>query len=157
MNVLDAAYRVVHDYPGGASSLGPRISKLAATLSQEVAAVGTAKFGLLTAVDVSVMTGDMRILEAFAAECGRMTVPLPAVLLEGGDNVLGRLGDVLREQAHLVREVSESVADGDINANEEARIVKEAGELVAMVSLLLKEVGARRKATYAAREKGGAQ
>lgn len=157
MNVLDAAYNVVHDYPGGAASLAPRIGKAAATLSQEVARVGTAKFGLETAVVASVLSGDMRILEAFAAECGRMTVPLPAALMEGGDSILARLGDVLREQAHLMREVSESIADGQISENEEARIVKEAGELVAVVTLLLKEVGARRRATYAGREKGCAQ
>ena len=137
MNVIDAAYNVVHDYEGGAYSLGPRVGKPGTTLSHEVARTGTAKFGLETAVAVTVLSKDYRILEAFAEQCGRFTLPMPAVLQEGGDNVLARLGDMLREQADVVREVTLAAVDGDYTDNERKRIVREISELVAAGSALL--------------------
>ena len=57
MNLLDAAYHVVHDYPGGAQSLAPRMFKSATTLSHEVAADGTAKLGLLETVWIPMLMG----------------------------------------------------------------------------------------------------
>lgn len=148
MNVIDAAYNVVHDYPGGAESLAPRLAKKSpTTLSHEVARLGTAKLGLETAVEMSVKTGDMRILDAFAGQCGRMTLPLPSVLLAGGENVLARLGDVLRESSDLVREVSEDIADGEISRNECTRIGREVGEQIAALTALMTEVERRAQIT----------
>lgn len=155
MNVLDAAYNVVNDYEGGAASLGPRIGKAGTTLSHEVTSTGTAKLGLETAVKITVLSKDFRILEAFAAQCGRMTFPLPDVLAEGGDNVLARLGDVLREQSHVVREVSESVADGRITGTERDRIRREVGQLIATATQLQAEVDKAYEASVA-RLTGGA-
>ena len=137
MNVIDAAYNVVHDYPGGADSLGPRVSKSGTTLSHEVSRTGTAKLGLETAVAVTVLSRDHRILEAFAVQCGRFTLPLPEVLQEGGDCVLARLGDLLREQSHVVREVTIASADGVYTQNERKRIATEVGQLIATATQLM--------------------
>lgn len=154
MNVIDAAYNVVHEYKGGAESLAPRLSgKSATTLSHEVAKVGTAKFGLETAVAVTMLTGDMRILEAFAVQCGRMTLPLPELLTSMGDDCLGRLGDVLRESGQLVAEVSGGLGDGVITDNEADRIERECGHLIATASALMAAVRAR---NWAGKTKGGA-
>lgn len=155
MNVLDAAYNVVNDYEGGAASLGPRIGKAGTTLSHEVTSTGTAKLGLETAVKLTVLSKDYRILEAFAAQCGRGTFQLPSVLAEGGDNVLARLGDVLREQSHVVREVSESLEDGQITENERDSIRREVGQLIATATQLQAEVD-RAYEVSAARRQGGA-
>lgn len=141
MNVIDAAYNVVHDYPGGADSLGPRVGKSGTTLSHEVNRTGTAKFGLETAEKVTVMSKDYRILETFAANCGRFTLPLPEVLQEGGDSVLARLGDLLREQSHVVREVTMASADGVYTPNERKKIATEVGQLIATATQLLAAVG----------------
>lgn len=118
MNVIDAAYNVVRDYPGGADSLGPRAGKAGVTLSHEVTRTGTAKLGLETAVDITLLSRDYRILEAYAAACGRYTLPLPEVLQGGGATVLARLGDMLREQSDVVREVTSAAGDGDYSPNE---------------------------------------
>lgn len=142
MHVIDAAYNLVESYPGGAASLGPRVGKAGGTLSHEVTRTGTAKLGLETAVAMTVLSGDYRILEAFAAQCGRMTLPLPEVLQEGGNNVLARLGDMLREQSDVVREVTMAVSDDKIKPNERKRIVKEVGELIASGAALIAALGA---------------
>ena len=151
MQVIDAAYNLVESYPGGATSLGPRIGKAGNTLSHEVTRTGNAKLGLETAVAISVMSGDMRILEAFAAQCGRMTLPLPSVLKEGGDSVMARQGDVLREVSHLVREVSDAITDSEISGNERDSILREGGELMSTLTLLLAEVDKRHKEGIAAK------
>lgn len=154
MNIIDAAYNVVHDYPGGSDSLAPRVGKNATSLSHEVARVGTAKFGLDTALKVSVLTGDLRILDAFALQCGRMTVPLPASDIcapADGDCIISRLGGVLSESSGVVREATAALQDGHISGNDLQRIERECGQLVRSVGVLLSAVTAR----YAAGLQGG--
>lgn len=135
--VLDAAYHVVHDYPGGAASLAPRLGKSHGQLCAELNRTGTAKFGLETAVQVTEMSGDMRILEAYAARCGRMTLPLPELLQESDDGILASQGAFLREVADVVQELGKDYADGRITANERDRFRQEVGELTAALQHLL--------------------
>lgn len=143
MNVLDAAYNVVNDYEGGAASLGPRIGKAGTTLSHEVTGTGTAKLGLETAVRISVLAKDCRILDAFALQCGRMTLPLPEVLCASADNILQRQGEFLQEVSDVVRELGVTLADGEVSLNERTRFRREAGELIASVNAVLAEVERR--------------
>lgn len=136
MDILDAAYNVVHDYPGGPDSLGPRVGKNPVTLSHEVRQTGGAKLGLHTAEKLTQRTGDLRILQAFAANCGQMLVALP-VLPEGvADDCMERLAVSAREFGELCTEVATDLADGVISDNELARIEKASGELVASVHAL---------------------
>lgn len=158
MNVIDAAYHVVRDYPGGADSLAPRLSKAGGVLSAEVARRGTAKFGLETAVQVTQLSGDLRILHAFALECGQMCIPLPeAVSLEGND-VLQALGEASQEFADLCREVCSDMADGVISDNDQARIDRARGKLLAKLHQLGAAIRARNLAAKPAfaRGEGGA-
>jgi hypothetical protein len=143
MNVLDAAYNVVNDYEGGAASLGPRIGKAGGTLSHEVTSTGTAKLGLETAVKITVLSKDYRILDAFAAQCGRMTLPLPELLRESGDNILQRQGEFLQEVSDVVRELGVTLSDGDVTRNERDRFRREVGELIASAQGVLHEVERR--------------
>jgi hypothetical protein len=131
MNALDAAYHVVHDYPGGAESLGPRLKKGSTVLSAEVAGRGTAKFGLSDAVKVTQMTGDYRILHAFAEAVGQMCIPLPGCLADTGDDVLLALGETSREFSELCREVCQDVATGVFTDNALDRFELERGKLMA--------------------------
>lgn len=133
MNLLDAAYNVVHDYPGGSHSLAPRMGKSATTLSHEVAADGTAKLGLLDAAKITTLSGDLRILEAFATNCGQMLVPLPAAVDLQSDDCMLRMAATVREFGDLCTEVAADLQDGKISDNELARIDRECGELIAAV------------------------
>lgn len=153
MNLLDAAYNVVHDAPGGCESLAPRIGKNPTTLDHEVKATGTAKLGLLTAAKITHFTGDLRILEAWAANAGQMLVPLPAVAFPLSHDCFKRLANTAKEFADVVREVGGDLDDDDINDNEMHRIDRECGELIASVHALRQALASR---NAACRSKGEA-
>lgn len=126
--VLDAAYTLVHKYPGGAESLAPRMGKLGTSLSHEVKRVGTAKFGLEDAVLASVLSNDPRILNAFAKEMGCFVLPLSPVV---GLDAFHGLSDAAREFGEFVSSVADAAADNRITANELARVDRELGDLIA--------------------------
>lgn len=125
--VLDAAFNLVHDYPGGARSLAPRIKKSETTLDHEVKHTGTAKFGLLDAVKLTQLTGNLAILNEFAAACQCVVLPMPA--LEGAMDTFPGLAEAAREFAEFVASVATAVADGRVTANELARVDRELSEL----------------------------
>lgn len=143
MNLRDAAYNLVHDYKGGAPSLAPRIGKSATTLSHEVAGEGTAKLGLLDAAKITDLSGDLRILEAWAVNAGQMLVPLPPEFELGSGDCMLRLADSAKEFGELCREVASDLVDGKITDNELGRIDRECGGLIASVHAL-REALARR-------------
>lgn len=128
--LLDAAYHVIHDYPGGATSLAPRLHKNPATLSHEATGAGSAKLGLVDALKITHMAGnDLRILNAFAAECGCMVLALPQVA--DGHDAYRQLATAAREFSEFVGSVADAAADGQITHNELARVDRELGELMA--------------------------
>lgn len=145
MSLRDAAFNTVHDYPGGSVSLAPRLGKSATSLSHELTGTGTAKLGLLDAEKITILTGDLRILEAFATDCGQMLVPLPDAIVLMGDDCMLRLADTAREFGDLCKEVGGDLVDGKISDNELRRIDKECGELIASLHAL-RESLARRNA-----------
>lgn len=137
MSLLDVAYNVVHDYPGGARSLAPRLSKNPTTLCHELTATGTAKLGLLDAKKITDMSGDLRILQAWATEASQMLVPLPTIDMAPGDDCLVRLADVAREFSETCSEVTKSLAgDGNVSDNELQLIDREIGEQIASLHAL---------------------
>lgn len=143
--VLDAAYQLVRAYPGGALSLAPRMGKNATSLSHEVKCTGTAKFGLDDAVNASVLTGDLRILNAFASECDCIVLKLPKSL-ESDSNAMMRVADLAREFGELVVSVTKATADGSITANELTHAQREWSELVAAGQSLLSHLEAKHAA-----------
>lgn len=122
MNILDAAYNLVHDYPGGAHSLGPRMGKNPNTLNHEVAGDGSAKFGLVDAVKATQLSKNMVILHTFAEQVEYMCIPLPKVCEPANSSVLAALGQSSQRFAALCSEICADVADGDISDNELDRI-----------------------------------
>lgn len=156
-SVLDAAYHVVHDYPGGAASLAPRLTKSPTTLCHEVTATGTAKLGLLDAVKATDLSGDLRILLAWNTHAGQMMVPLPRLDLDPGDDCLVRLADLAREFSETCGEVSASLAgDGKVNDNELARVDKEIGEQIAALHALREALARNNQAAKPAHLRKGA-
>lgn len=141
MNPLDAAYGLVRDYPGGAESLAPRLGKSPTTLNHEVSRTGHAKLGLETAVDLTVLSGDLRVLRAFATTCGQILLPMPAASMSHLE-CIKRLGVVLATAGCVVRETTEGMSDGAISGNERERIRQACAELVSGTSALMAAVDA---------------
>ena len=149
MNVRDAAYHLVHDYPGGAEALAPRLGKRANSLSAEVTpnpVLGShgrpaAKLGLLEAMAIMQMANDHRVLHAMAAELGYLNIPLPQVLDEDEDSdaatAAQRLGDLAREFAEVMGAAVAGLADGRLSDRELRQVEHEWGQLVAQGQSLL--------------------
>jgi hypothetical protein len=141
MDVMTAAFALVHDYPGGAVALAPVIGKNPATLSHEVNPnYPTAKLGLDDAVKLSVWTQDRRIASAFASQVGCMLLPLPATERECSG--IEALTTMAREFAELIAEAGAALADNRVTPNEIARIQEEAAQLVASVETTLHKLTA---------------
>jgi len=155
--LIDAALAVVHDYPGGASSLAPRLGKNPATLSHEVANRQGSKFGLVDAAKVTVLTGDLRMLNAFAALAGCMVIPLPAHADLPGAEAMQHMAALAAEFGDMVREFSTSLADGHVSANELARLHRTGGKLVVAVQNALAYSQALHQADAARHVGGGAR
>lgn len=129
-SIMDAARNLVEDN-GGVRALAPRIDKNETTLAHELTETGSAKLGLVTAVKLSKRTGDLRILNAIAAEMGCMVLVLPDALRVEGDATMHNLAAVAKEFSEVVGQVSASCGDGQITENELKRIEREWGELLA--------------------------
>jgi hypothetical protein len=136
MHTLDAAYNLVHDYPGGAHSLGPRMGKSPNTLNHEVAGDGSAKFGLVDAVKATILSNNFNILYAFAEECDHMCIPLPPSDGNPTSSILAGLAKSSERFAELCNQVINSAADGEINDNELARIQRARSELLTHLAQL---------------------
>jgi len=76
VNVDDAAYRMVHNYPGGSEALAPRMGMNAAVLRNKVNPNNASHKLALEEANLGMgLTGDFSILEAMAAEHGFVLRP----------------------------------------------------------------------------------
>ena len=135
MNVKDAAYDTVHEYPGGSPALAPRMGMSDATLRGKVNPNSDRnRLAVEEADALMAKTGDFRILHALAANHGGIFVQLD--LPESGC-LIATLLATDSAKGDLSKAVADAVKDGRITANERARIRK----AVAGVQLLLAKVG----------------
>lgn len=147
MNILDAASATVGDYPGGARSLAPRFPMGESTLCAEVAHRGTAKLGARTAARIVKLTGDTRILHAFADECGYTGIFFPHAAVDLDEAEVGVVTRMVKELSDVATEFGKSLADGEVTLNERDEFMHQAGELVAAVQAACEYVEARHSAS----------
>lgn len=104
MNIKDAAYATVHDYPGGSASLAPRVGMNPIVMNSKVNPNTTTHHLTLAEADrIMGVTGDPRILFALCDAHGFLR-PIPRVsvtvsdieLLESYTHLLSELGDFSR-------------------------------------------------------------
>ncbi|EZQ11661.1 phage regulatory CII family protein [Acinetobacter sp. Ver3] len=120
MNITDAAYNTVHDYPGGANALAPRLGiKSPAVLNSKVNPnTETHHLTLVEASKLIAITGDCRILQALNAEHGKVSIDLPQIP-ECRDTALTDLVLSIGKGGGDVCEVfREMMADGRITQGE---------------------------------------
>jgi hypothetical protein len=77
VNVDDAGYATVHDYPGGSESLAPRMGMSAAILRGKVNPNDRGHHLTLAEADRMIgLTCDLRILQALAAQHRQVVLPI---------------------------------------------------------------------------------
>ena len=75
MNIADAAYAAVHDYPGGSEALAPRLGMVPAVLRNKVNPNNTTHhLTLAEAQRIIGITGDKRMLHALALSSGDLVI-----------------------------------------------------------------------------------
>lgn len=122
MNTVDAAYHVVHDYPGGSESLGPRVDISAAVLRNKVNANNdTHRLTLAEAVRITDITDDDRILQAWARARGYMLIK-PPVGHSCDMAVLEQVVGLAVANGQFMTTVNDALADGKITTDEIERI-----------------------------------
>lgn len=116
MNVIDAAYLLGHDYPGGTGPLADRLGIGRAVFNSKLNPnTMTHHLTLVESVRMQQLAGKATILHAMASELGYVVVPL----IDQEDNNIpralaascGKFGDYLRS-------VDDSMADNVITPNE---------------------------------------
>lgn len=148
MDIRDALYHTVRNYPGGARALAPRIGKSGTTLSHEVNPPdgSSAKAGLLDAVAIMELTGDHSLLHALNQHMGYVTVPMPT-LHEAHEDTGVQVAVLAKEFGDVMVEIAQGAADAEINDNELRSLHRQWAELVSAGNVLL--------ATWAAKNAEG--
>ena len=122
MNIIDAAYAIAHDYPGGTVSLAPRLGMSSAILRGKVNPNDAShKLTLCEAVSMQDITGDHRILHAMADRLGYVCIKLP------NQNVsdmalLDAFISITKELGEFAHEFQKDWEDGQIDAQEIERL-----------------------------------
>lgn len=140
MNVADAAYAVVHDYPGGTESLAPRLGMSGAVLRNKANPhCDTHRLALDEAVRITDITNDDRMLRAWAAHRGQALVDLDVGEPRGP--VVAHVLDMQTHEGELSRVLASALADGVITPNEmraiDAAALDVQGALLGLVNRLM--------------------
>lgn len=143
MNVLDAAHRIGHEYPGGAGVLAARMNIGHTVFNSKLNPNTTTHHLYLSeAVLMEQLANRFDILYAHADALNHVAIPLPAVEDEDVGHALtqtcAQFGDYLRR-------VDESLKDGKVTPNERKALERELTEMIAaathLQSLLAGKVG----------------
>lgn len=124
MNSIDAAYAVVHDYPGGSESLGPRVGISPAVLRNKVNPNNdTHHLTFAEARKIADMTGDFRMLQAWAHEAGFLLVKAPTGSADSCDMaVLEQVVGLGVANGQFMQTIHAALADGRVDQDELKRI-----------------------------------
>lgn len=128
MNTADAAYHTVHDYPGGSVSLGPRVGISDAVLRNKVniRTPRDEKRHHLTfeeAQRIVAMTGDVRMLQAWAHAEGFLLVKAPVGSADSCDMaVLEQVVGLGVANGQFMQTIHAALADGRVDESEMKRI-----------------------------------
>ncbi len=136
MDLFDAIHAVVHDYPGGSESLGPRLQMSAAILRSKVNPnTATHHVSVRDLDKILTLTSDFRPLYALAANHGHACVPL----IDGpiGDlAILDRITQVWKEVSDVGQLTQLILADSKVDRREVSRYRDEVGQAISALLAL---------------------
>lgn len=140
-NVLDAAYNVAHDYPGGVPALAARMDMSKNVLQKKVDPnEADHHLRLDESVKIQKFSNDKRIVKAMAQELGGVFIDLPA------DEVvsdMGLLDTFLKATLHdgmFANEFQRAWADGKITQDEFKRLKARIYQLIGARLAILAEI-----------------
>ena len=117
MNVADAAYKTVHDYPGGADALAARIGTTGPVLRNKVNPTNDRnKLTLEEAVEIADFTNDDRMLQTWASRRGKILVD--AEPADVRSSVIDCVLDAQAKEGMLSSVLLSALSDGSINERE---------------------------------------
>ncbi|RKU03373.1 hypothetical protein C7H84_09550 [Burkholderia sp. Nafp2/4-1b] len=123
MNITDAAYAVVHDYPGGSESLAPRVGLSGAMLRNKVNPNNeTHKLTLVEAGRLTEVSNDDRILAAWARERGYVLVKIPAPENCSDGEIVELMAKSWETNGEIGREIVRTFEDGSVERHEVLRV-----------------------------------
>ncbi len=125
-SVSDAAYHTVHDYPGGAPSLAPRIG-ISSHRVLDGKVKPTDEYHKLTldeACKIIALTGDLRILRAMAEENRQLLVPMVDCMVSDAA-LLDTYTNLMKELGEFSGSFHDALSDGRITRAEFERMQKE--------------------------------
>ncbi|CAB3917311.1 phage regulatory CII family protein [Achromobacter mucicolens] len=123
MNITTAADLTVHDYKGGSEALGAVIGMSPAVLRNKVNPNNTTHHLTLAEADrILRMTGDVRILAAFAHGNGYLLVKAPESCGESDMSVLEQVAALMIAHGRFGHEVYDALADGGVDQQEMQRV-----------------------------------
>lgn len=141
MNIQDAAHATVHDYPGGASSLGPRLGMVVAVLNSKVNPnTTTHHLTLAESVRVMEMSGDYRILAAMCEQMGFLPPVKRAEVVVSDAAILDQYAHMLAELGDFSREFYEALRDNKIQHREVVTMNAEMLELIQAALTLMQRI-----------------
>lgn len=119
MNILDAFYATVHDYPGGAEALAARMGMSATILRNKANPNNTNNKPMLEDAEKAMtLTGDTRILDVLAAAQGGVFVKIDASAPASDLAVLELVTHVWRANGDVGAAVDDALADGKVERHE---------------------------------------
>jgi hypothetical protein len=128
MNILDAAYRVGHDHPGGVAALAPRMGMGEAVLNSKLNPnTKTHILSIEEMIKLEQFTGRHDMLFAHAEALGFIAVPAPCV---GDGDVDHAIAQTCAEFGDYLRTVGDAMGDKQITPNEAKRLEKELVEMI---------------------------
>lgn len=134
MNILDAAYRVGHDSPGGVAALAPRMGIGQAVLNSKLNPnTKTHILSVEEMVRMEVLTGRHDMLMAHAEALGFVAVPVPCL---GDDDVDHAIATACAEFGDYLRTVGDALGDKKVTPNEAKRLEKELVEMISSATHL---------------------
>lgn len=120
MNIIDSAHAVVHDYKGGSESLGPRVGISPAVLRNKVNPNNdTHHLTLAEAARITDLTGDARMLQAWAHHSGYLLVKAPNGSADSCDMaVLEQVVGLGVANGQFMQTINTALADGKVDQRE---------------------------------------
>lgn len=137
MNIGDALYNAVHDYPGGAGSMAPRMKISESSLTKKVNPnYPTAHCSPEEQVRICELSGDKGPLIAFAERLGCVVLPAPHVLAGEDCSAAHELAGTVKEFGEFVVEASKDLADNQCTRVDLRKIQREGLEAIAAIHRL---------------------